>query len=195
MQSLFVWMRQMNILPSLWQPLIDISWMRLKSPRTGSASKLARVLHLQLFFATCKPPACHARKLTLLFVWSPVSKRLLSSGCQSELSSTPASQELRHVADSSAAAEIKLSVNASQRAGRECVVCLWVCLFSLQSYMKACCEAVLFAYSRHVELWCSHGWQGLNSAFNIFKPHSNPILPQPLSTRYGHVLSTGRFSK
>ncbi len=102
--------------------------MRLKSPRTGSASKLARVLHLQLFFAMCKPPACHASKLTLPFVWSPVSKRLLSSDCQSELSSTPASQELRHAADSSAAAEIKLSQCVSESGkGMLLFVCECVC--------------------------------------------------------------------
>lgn len=163
----------MNILPSLWQPLIDISWMRLKSPRTGSASKLARVLHLQLFFATCKPPACHASKLTLPFVWSPVSKRLLSPDCQSELSSTPASQELRHAADSSAAAEIKLLrwMRLGERDGNVLLfVCECVCFIT--ELGEGMLRSSLLTYSPHAELWCSHGWQGLNSACNIFKPHS-----------------------
>lgn len=162
----------MNILPSLWQPLIDISWMRLKSPRTGSASKLARVLHLQLFFATCKLPACHARKLTLPFVWSPVSKRLLSPDCQSELSSTPASQELRHAADSPAAAEIKLSqsMRLREREGNLLFVCECVCFVT--ELREGMLWSSMFSYSQHFALWCSHGWQGLNWACNMFKSHS-----------------------
>lgn len=140
MQSLFVCMRErerMNILTSLWQPLIDISWMRLKSLRTGSASKLARMLHLQLFFSTCKLPACHASKLTLPFVWNPVSKRLLPPDCQSELSSAL----LRHVAD---CLNQTLAFNASERVERECVVvCLWVFVSGRAGW-------------RHAEAVCSH---------------------------------------
>lgn len=180
MQNLFVCMRErekkrarMNIFTSLWQPLIDISWMRLKSPKTGSASKLAWVLHLQLFFATCKLPACHASKLTLPFVWSPVSKRLLSPDCQSELSSTPASQELRHTADSSTAAEIKLlqSMRLSEWKGN---VLLFVCE----------CMFQFRARERHVEAVCSHIHDTLSSGDQRddtvwIQPAtcSNPILP------------------
>lgn len=136
---------QMNILPSLWQPLIDISWMRLKSPRTGSASKLARVLHLQLFFATCKLPACHASKLTLPFVWSPVSKRLLSPGCQSEHS---ALLQRHKSCGTLLTAPPPLKSNSRSQCVSESgkgICCLSVSVFVLlQSYVKACCEAVCF---------------------------------------------------
>ncbi len=173
----------------------SLSWMRLKSPRTGSASKLARVLHLQLFFATCKPPACHASKLTLPFVWSPVSKRLLSPDCQSELSSTPASQELWHAADSAAAAEIKLSQSMRLRE-REGNVLLFIC--ECVCFVTELREGMLWSSLVCIFMTC---WALVLTWMARFKfslqlfQTTFPIFPQSLSTQDGHVQSTGRFSK
>lgn len=122
--------------------------MRLKSPRTGSASKLARVLHLQLFFATCKPPACHASKLTLPFVWSPVSKRLLSPGCQSEHSALL--QRHKSCGTRLTAPPLLKSnscIECVSESGKGMCCCLSVSVFvSLQSKVKGCVKESFYIF-------------------------------------------------